>query len=190
MPGSTIHLMMAKKIKPEPSALFCIGNIVPDAVEAREDKDVTHFRSAPDREKAMEALRGSTDPMDDFAEGVLLHLYLDWQWDTDMIVPYKASGGVDWFSKYRGELRLAGSYGYHETPWLWSVWEEMTAVQASAYGHLERASKEEAYAFVQRNHQWFLGNTIGPSQVYTPEIIEDYLNKIAKKYVIWRGLTV
>ncbi len=57
--------MMAKKIKPEPSALFSIGNIVPDAVEAREDKDITHFRSAPDRRAAMEALRDTTDPADE-----------------------------------------------------------------------------------------------------------------------------
>ena len=190
MPGSTIHLMMAKKIEPEPSALFFIGNIVPDAVEARGDKDITHFRSVPDREKAMEHLRGSTDPKDDFAEGVLLHFYLDWQWDADMILPYKSSGGADWFPKYRAELRLAGSYGYRQTPWLWPVWDAMTAVGASEYGFLERATNEEAYAFVQRNRQWFLDNDIGPSEVYTPEIIENYLNETAEKYVLWRGLTV
>ena len=188
MPGSTIHLMMAQKIMPEPSALFCIGNIVPDAVEAREDKDITHFRSVPDRRAAMEALRARTDPKNDFAEGVLLHLYLDWKWDADMITPYRTQTGEGWFQKYRGELRLAGSYGYHHTPWLWPVWDAMTAVGTSEYGFLERATNEEAYAFVRRNRQWFLDNDIGPSEVYTPALVEEYLERQAEGYVRWRGL--
>jgi len=75
MPGSMIHLLVAKKANPNGSALFFLGNIAPDAVVDWHDKDVTHFRDLKDRQPALISFAKET--AGGYAEGVLLHLYSD-----------------------------------------------------------------------------------------------------------------
>lgn len=101
MPGSMVHLLMARKVNPKDSILFYIGNIAPDAVTNWKEKDVTHFRNLPDRSEALATLARQTSPSDDFAEGVLLHLYMDWRWDTLVRHEFIKATGSDWFTKYR-----------------------------------------------------------------------------------------
>lgn len=53
MPGSMIHLIVAKKVRPNASDLFYLGTIAPDAVNDWQIKDITHFRNLENREPAL-----------------------------------------------------------------------------------------------------------------------------------------
>ena len=50
MPNLMTHLLLAKAVKPQGSPLFYLGNIAPDAVNNRADKDISHFRNLTDRQ--------------------------------------------------------------------------------------------------------------------------------------------
>ncbi len=134
MPGSMIHLLMAHKVNPEGSTLFYAGNLAPDAVGNRRDKDITHFRDLPDRSEALAALALHTPPSDDFAEGILLHLYTDWRWDILARDEFIKTAGCDWFPKYRKEISLSSWYAFHHTDWAKDLWERMDLCDASEYG--------------------------------------------------------
>jgi len=100
---------MAHKINPKGSTLFYIGNLAPDAVTNWKEKDTTHFRNLPDRSQALAAIALQTPPSDNFAEGILLHLYMDWRWDIIAKDEFIKTIDGDWFAKYREELNLASS---------------------------------------------------------------------------------
>jgi len=44
MPSLMIHLLTAYKYNPKASTAFWIGNIAPDSVSERNEKDKSHFR--------------------------------------------------------------------------------------------------------------------------------------------------
>ncbi len=188
MPGSMIHLLMAHKVKPEGSTLFYAGNLAPDAVTNREDKDITHFRDLQDRSGALAALALQTPPSDDFAEGVLLHLYTDWRWDILARDEFIKTAGGDWFPEYRKEISLASWYAFHHTDWANGLWERMDRCEASEYGKIPGATAEEFEDFICRNKKWHMENDSGPSTVFTPEFIEEFIHKIAEEYTQWKIL--
>lgn len=81
--------MMAHKINPNGDVLYYLGNIAPDAVSDWKKKDLTHFRNLENRRDALDDLARKIDPTDSFAEGILMHLYLDWKWDLkDTLIYY------------------------------------------------------------------------------------------------------
>ena len=55
MSSAMVHLTCAKLYDPDAPTLFYTGNIIPDLLYSREEKDVTHFRHLPP-EQRMEAL--------------------------------------------------------------------------------------------------------------------------------------
>lgn len=187
MPGSMIHLLLARKIKPEAGILFYIGNLAPDAATDGEVKDATHFRDIPDRSAALAALAAKTPPSDDFADGVLLHLFLDWRWDILARKNVKVTGD-GWFSKYREELSLAGSYAFHHTDWAEDIWEAMSLCDVSLYGEIPGAGSEELSEFIIRNKTWHLNNKTGQSEAFTQEFIDIFIDETADEYNNWRNM--
>jgi hypothetical protein len=186
MPSSMIHLLTAHKVDPNGCLLFLMGNVAPDAVVNWQEKEVKHFRNSLNRSQALINLAGNTEKCDDFAEGMLLHLYLDWRWDTLVRDDFIKKIGHDWFSKYREELGLAGSYAFHHTDWGKSVWAQMDSYDAAMYGKVDGATAEELKNFISRNNKWHNDNNIGPSTAFTPEFIDEFTSKVADEYTIWR----
>ena len=184
MPGSMIHLIVAKKVRPEGSALFCLGNLAPDAVVDWRNKDATHFRDLEDRQYALVSLAKNT--FGEFAEGLLLHLYFDWKWDKDVQQVFIDRTGDDWFPKYRNELSLAGSYAFHNTKWAKQLWQDMDDIHMDCYGVVPHASADDVKDFVSRNNKWHNVNITEPSPAFSPALIEEYTSKIAIEYVDWR----
>lgn len=185
MPGSMIHLLLANKVDPTGSVFFYLGNIAPDAVVDWNEKEITHFRNLPDREIALKDLAVKTCPTDDFAKGVLLHLYFDWMWDILVRHDFINKVGADWFSKYREELSFASSYAFHNTDWAKQVWHQMDLCDISEYGEITGATHKQIKEFVSRNNKWHNDNIIGPSTAFTPTLIDTFTTQIANGYNEW-----
>ena len=186
MAGLMLHLLMAHKIKPKGGILFYIGSIAPDAVANWKDKDITHFRNLTDRSEALENLALQTSPSDDFAEGVLLHLYMDWRWDTLARDEFIKKIDGDWFIKYRKELSLSSSYAFHNADWAKNLWEQMELLDSSEYGKTPGATVEELKDLICRNNKWHNDNNMEPSTYFTPEFIEKFINQVGDEYTQWR----
>lgn len=184
MPSMMIHLLTAHKICADEDPLFCIGTVAPDAISAREDKDITHFRTLKNREKALVNL--ALNVKCTFDEGVLLHLYLDWLWDNKPLRNYAETHTDDnWFISYRHEIALASSYIYHSKSWSEKVWQKMLSCQKQTYGKAPGASDGEVEAFVKRNYKWHSENNIGPSTAYSPLFVEEFTSHAAEKFSAW-----
>lgn len=185
MPGIMLHLMFANEVRPNGRPLFFLGNIAPDAVSEWTNKDRTHFRNLDNREPALRALAYKAEG--EFAEGVLLHLYFDWKWDTIVRQNFINQIGNDWFKPYRNELALASSYAFHQTHWARPLWDEMDAIPMQQYGITPGATAEEVREFFCQNHKWHIDNRIGPSLFFSPELIKEFINQTADEFVQWRG---
>jgi len=184
MPGLMLHLLIANKVTTNGSPLYHLGNIAPDAVADWHNKDITHFRNLDDRQPALISLAQNT--FGDFAEGVLLHLYFDWKWDTVVRQKFIDKIGDDWFIPYRNELSFADSYAFHHTEWAKRVWRDMDMLNVNVFGATPGASSSEVKDFVSRNNNWYNENIKGPSSAFTPNLIESFTTDIATEYVIWR----
>ena len=77
MPGPMLHLSIAKKVNPNASIGFYVGNLAPDGVREREKKDKAHFYGIPDREKAMKQFALKAD--NEYLKGMLVYLFVDWK---------------------------------------------------------------------------------------------------------------
>ena len=179
-----IHLFAAKKVHPDGSTLFYIGNLAPDAVIDWHDKDIVHFRNVEDRQSALISL--AKDTSGDFAEGILLHLYLDWKWDEIVRQKYIEKTGDDWFIPYRNELSLAGSYAFHNTGWAKQLWIDMGAFDINSYGITPCASADDVKNFISRNNKWHNDNITEPSPAFPPDLIDEFTSHIAKEFIDWR----
>jgi len=105
MPGHMIHLLVAKKLHPNAETAFYVGNLTPDANALdvnmqREKKDKIHFVGVSDIEAALKefALKANND----YLKGFLLHLYVDWKWNTTCLADF-ASKRQSWYSAYDAE---------------------------------------------------------------------------------------
>jgi hypothetical protein len=178
------HLQLARLVRPAGSALFFLGTVAPDAVRGWHEKDASHFRDLTDRMPALSALARET--AGDFAEGALLHFYLDWRWDTTYLRAYQQRAGNGWFASYREEIAQAGSWAFHRASWAAEIWAAMEDVPLRDYGVTRGAAAEEVRAFLERNHRWHRENCIGPSGAFPPEMTEAFLARTAVEYVLWR----
>jgi len=184
MPGSMIHLLFARVVRPDASPLFNAGTVAPDAVKDRDEKEATHFRNLGDRLPSLTALAQSTDG--DFAEGVLLHLWFDWCWDASVREEFIERTGDGWFPKYRDELFFAGGFAYHHTPWAAQTWSDIAGVDQKDYGTVTSACADDINEFIQHNHKWHSENNLAPSEAFPPELINGFITDAVIKYQEWR----
>jgi hypothetical protein len=180
-----LHLLLANKVRPDGSALFYLGNIAPDAVNDRHVKDITHFRNLKNRQDALIKLAQET--ADDFAEGVLLHLYYDWKWDSVILRKFVEATGDDWFSLYRSELSYAGNHAFHNTTWAKRIWNDMDALEVSRYGATPCAAAIDVKGFLLKSIKWLNDNMTMPSQAFPPQMVEEFTSETACAYIEWRN---
>ena len=182
MPASMTHLMFAKRIKPQGSALFYLGSIAPDAMSGRK-KDETHFRNLNDREPALINL--AKNVRNDFDEGVLAHLYLDWKWDYAVIKEYIEKTGGGWFASYSNEISIASSYSFHNTGFAKQLFSEIVSVDIKSYGLTPGAAADEVRDYISGAYKWHNENKEGPSAIFSPEFIEVFISRTAQDYIDW-----
>ena len=192
MPSCMIHLHTAHLLRGGRGILFCVGAVAPDAIDDWRIKDSTHLRDVPDRAGALIEIARQTDPRDDFAEGVLLHMYADWRWDEDHLRRYWASlggrpEGGDWVPAYRNEISLASGWIYHHSPWARALWDELLAVPTDRYGSLPGMEKKDIRVYLTRNFQWHESHPGPPSALYPPEETEEFVLETVDGYQTWRS---
>lgn len=188
MPSMMIHLLTAYKLEALKDTLFCIGTVAPDAVKGREEKDITHFRTEKNREKALIDLACKSDRENSFSEGILSHLYLDWLWDNQAYSEYaKNHKGNDWFYCYRDEIAKAGSFVFRNYSWSDEVFLRMVDCPIKLYGTTPGTTSQIVFEMIKRNYLWNKDRNIGPSYVFTPEYVEEFTSNAAKSYKKWRN---
>jgi len=184
-----IHCLAARHVALTRGPLFYVGNLAPDAMHYP-DKERLHLRLCDDRAAALSALARRSDPADDFAEGVLLHLYTDWLWDGTHLRRYRDSqdpGDPMWFKRYQHETGLASAWLYRNHGWAPALWESMLAVPMSDYGALEGVTPESIASYLTRNSRLLAESNGPPSRVYPPELAEDFAQETARRYQSWRA---
>ena len=120
------------------------------------------------------------------SEGVLLHLYFDWRWDTTLRQTFIDAIGDEWFVPYRHEIALSSSYAFHHTDWAIPMWDAVSTVSPRDYGRTPGATPEEVRDLILRNYTWHRENHLGPSDYFTPERIESCTDEVAREYTAWR----
>jgi hypothetical protein len=186
MPSSMIHLLAAYKYDPKSSVAFFIGNIVPDIISEWKEKDRSHFRDRKDRLNALKELANTININDDFNRGVLLHLYLDYKWDTYPMKKFKEGFEKDtWFRPYRYEISLAGAWLYHNRDWSKDLWEKIISCPMTSYENNFGYEKEDIYNFLSRSYKWHRDNKIGPSLFFTPDFIEVFTDNVVNEFKDW-----
>ncbi len=183
MPGTMIHLMLAKLIEPNGSDLFYLGNIAPDAVPDWKVKEKTHFRDLTSREEPLINLAKNAN--DDFSKGMLLHLFFDYKWDTQVLRPFANKIGEEWFKPYRKELSDAGSYFYHKLDWASDIWQKIDNVKISDYGIVPSASDDDLKHFVHKSYVWHRDTIIPESYCFSDKFVNDFVEKTANEYKQW-----
>ena len=183
-----MHLVTAKMVNSNDDPLFWIGNLAPDAIYSREKKDIIHFRRVKDREKALINLANNTNSNDSFAEGVLLHLFLDWKWDKGPQKKYfeEEKEKENWFLSYRREIALTSLFLYNDNNWSKDVWEKMIQCDPNNYGKIEGISKEDIIDFLNINYNWHEKNKPEEKMYFSTEYVYDFLSNSAKEYIKWR----
>lgn len=200
MPSHSIHLLVAYKYNPSGSAEFYIGNIAPDAVRDREDKDRTHLRNLPETERVV-ALAGLAKRLDlsrDENLGAVLHLYTDILWDTSQLKRYIQSYGEGWFRPYRQQTAIAGAWMYHNLPEIRRLWELVAgAVENSLAVNACRIICERILGdckigcgvecgnvreMILYNYSWNVANNPDPSPAFPPDVIERFADSAARSF--------
>ena len=182
-----IHLLAAHTVDPKGSALFFVGNAAPDAVPTRQAKDHHHYRLADAREDALRSLAARTDPADPFAQGMLLHMFLDWRWDVEALAPFhERYEGGDWFHAYREQIALAGAWLFHNMPWNESLWQRILACPPASYGAVPGANAEQVAALLRHTYDWNRLCPQGVSTHFPPAYVMDFAKTAAQLYRAWR----
>jgi len=180
MPGPMLHLSVAKKVDPNASIDFYVGNLAPDAVRGREKKDKAHFYDVPDREKAMKqfALKANND----YLKGMLLHLFVDGKWWENHLSGFAEKEGEGWYAKYNEESWKMGSYAFHNTEWAYDLLKQIENWDYNGFSETEFITKD--------NVKWvscelLFANKLEASAVFTPALVEKFADDTANDFVKW-----
>lgn len=188
MPSTMSHLQAAKAYDDNASTLFYLGTVAPDVIDIREIKDKTHFRDIHerDRQAALVKFAMLNDLKDDFIKGIVFHLFCDYYWDIGpMTIFTKQYSGSNWFYDYRAEISIAGSWLFHNMPWAPSLWNEMCNYDIPFEQSVCCITRENLRAFLTRNRSWHTKTIFEPSNIFTPEILEEYSVSTAEKFIPW-----
>jgi len=175
MPSSMPHLIVAKKINPNASIDFYIGNIAVDAISDKDKKDIAHFRESIDRETILKEFALKAD--NNYLKGLLLHLYVDWKWETVYL--------TDIVPKYHEELGLMSAYAFYNTEWANELLEKMEQWDGCGFVETEFITKENIYSYIQRIRKWHIKNKVGPSMVFSPELLEKFVDETTSEFNKW-----
>ena len=180
MPGPMLHLSIAKKVHPNAGIDFYVGNLAPDAIINRKEKDALHFYNVPSRERALRefALKANNE----YLRGMLLHLFVDGRWWETHLSKFAEKEGEGWYTKYNEENWKMGSYAFHNTEWAYSLFEQMENWDYNGFVETEYITK--------KNVKWFSGklllaNKLEASKIFTPALIEKFTDDTADAFVKW-----
>jgi len=179
------HLLVAKKVKPNAKIDFYIGNLAPDCILNKEKKHIVHLRKTPDREAALKEMTLKTDDKNEYLQGMVLHLFVDWKWDSLILPVFAEKNGEEWYTKYGDEGGFLESYAFHHTDWAYVLWEQMDLCDAFDFVETDSITMESIKAEITRSRKWKMETKIGPSTELPPSMIEKFANDTAVDFAKW-----
>ena len=183
MPSSMLHLLVAKKINPNASIDFYVGNIAPDAHKDQNIKTKTHLRDVYDRESALKEL--AQKAKNEYLKGMLLHLYTDWKWEQTLLSDFAKKEGENWYEKYNEENSKMVAYAFHNTDWAYCLWEQMALCDGNNFIETEFISKDDVKLLIQRQRNWLMDNKLASSSACPPALIEKFADNVADDFDKW-----
>jgi len=182
MPSSVIHLLVAKKINPIADIAFYIGNIAPDAVSDEQKKNIIHLRNVPDREIALKDYILKVNNKNEYIKGIILHLFVDWKWDKLIIPDFEKEHGKN---KYGQAMITATLDAFHNTEWSYQLWEQMELCENYDFIETEYILKNEIRSFINNRRKWQMENKALSASIFTPSIIDKFVNDTVNDFNNW-----
>lgn len=187
MPSFSMHLAVARAVDAARSPLYFVGALAPDAMNYPH-KEHLHFRSCENRADELAKLARATGPADDFAEGVLVHLYTDWLWDTTHLARYREHDqSEDWWKQYQTQTGEASSHIYYTEPWAQPLWQAMLAVPQQSFGNFADITPQ-AITNLMQGEMRRVQRVRGPSDFFPPQLVDEFITQAAQEYRRWREL--
>jgi hypothetical protein len=184
-----IHLLVAKKVNPNASLAFFVGNIAPDANQdgdARSDKKIkSHFYDVPDRDDAFRefALKAHND----YLKGYLLHLFADKQfhifWKKNVNFTYQF--GEESWTQFMEENDKINSYAYQNAEWAYSLYKQMENWDYDGFVETESISKDDVKWMIPYRHERTMTNKLAFSTVFPPALVEKLVDETAEEFSKW-----
>ena len=191
MPVHMIHLFVAKKVNPNASLAFYVGNLAPDAyrdtLEGRSEQKIkSHFYDAPDREDALRKFASNAN--NDYLKGYLLHLFADIHfhvfWKKNMNFPPWKFGEESW-TKFMEENNKINSYAYHNTEWAYSLYKQMENWDYDGFIETLSISKDDVKWMIPYSHERIIANKLDSSTVFPPALVEKLVDETAEEFNKW-----
>jgi len=185
MPVPTIHMLIAKKVKPKAGIDFYVGNIAPDAITTGEIKNKVHLYDTPDWEDALRkfALKANND----YLLGMVLHLFADKKfhafWNENTSFPWQE--GKEFWGKYMEYSRQVDSYAYHNTEWAYSLYKEMENWDYYGFSKTDFITKDDIKLAIQEHRQWLIENKLDSPSVFPPSLVEKFVDSMAEDFIKW-----
>jgi len=183
--------MVARKAYSDAGIAFFVGTLAPDATAPydnmdKEKKDKIHYIGVPDMEAALKdfALKAEND----YLKGFLLHLYVDWKWNTTYLsdfVSKNESGLQKWYSLYDTENRQMTSYAFYSTEWASELYDQMEKWDYTGFVDTEFITKDVSQNWVLSAKKWLSDNKLDPSTAFPPELIEKFASDTADSFIEW-----
>ncbi|MDR1117478.1 MAG: hypothetical protein LBL09_04450 [Oscillospiraceae bacterium] len=185
MPSSMIHILLARKLKPDMPIPFMVGSLAPDAFNGTYlEKDKNHFRDLPDRLDALRGYAREADCKNEFFMGVLLHLYADYLWDREAVDLYK-SGYNDnsWVASYRENILMTSNWLFHRFDWCDGLWRDMLSCPDGLLYEFRGISKPDIRGYLERNYALLTREKLEPSKLYTPEYTFEFVERAGEGFI-------
>ena len=187
MPSLTIHLYAGNKLRPNGSQLFFTGCLAPDAVTPWQVKEHAHLRDREDRNAELRKLEKAIPEDDDYANGVLFHLFCDYIWDNTALKNYKEAFGDGWYYPYRDQIYLAGSYIYHNDKRIAELWDLANDCPPDSYADSAYKVEADVPELISFHRNWHMENDIGPSVAFSPEYVENFAEFAVESFKKWKS---
>jgi len=181
-----MHLAVARAVDAARSPLYFVGALAPDAMNYPH-KEHLHLRMCENRAEELAKLAAAIKPTDDFAEGVLVHLFTDWLWDTTHQVRYRQHDqSDDWWRHYQAHTGEASSHIYYTQPWAQPLWQAMLALPQESFGTLPGIAPQDITNLMQGEMRR-VQRVRGPSAFFPPKMVDEFIAQAAQDYVAWRS---
>ena len=186
MPTWMPHLFVAKKVNPNAKTDFYIGNLAPDSPTSREKRDISHLRNSINMESELREFALKIDTQNEYLKGVLLHIFVDWKWESLIVPAFIEKIGEGWHKKmYWDEGDLVEAHGFHSTDWAYELWEQMDLCNTFDYIETHFIRKEDIKTLIRKGRKWMIQNKSEPSSIFTPVMLDNFASDTADSFIKW-----
>jgi hypothetical protein len=126
----------------------------------------------------------------DYLKGFLLHLYVDWKWNTTILPDFISKIDGRWYPTYDVENRKIVSYAFHNTEWAYSLYEQLKNWDCNGFVEIEFITKENVNEMIGRGIKWLSENKLEASSAFPPRLIEEFASDTADDFIKWCSRTV